>query len=194
MNTTNPARQVIRYLTGTTVVLLLAAGCGSDTDQTTGNAPADKADQPAASEEAELVAARDVDGVGTVLVDADGMALYTNEAESDGTIKCVDACAEFWPPLEGSESSLPSTVDGIDGAFGVIERPDGTEQVTLDRQPLYTFAEDRAPGSVEGDGFEDDFQGEHFVWHVVAGGVTSDSGNDSENDSDDGGSGNGYNY
>lgn len=39
----------------------------------------------------------------------------------------------------------------------------------MNEQPLYTFAEDEGVEAAKGDGFEDDFQGSHFVWHVVAG-------------------------
>jgi predicted lipoprotein with Yx(FWY)xxD motif len=73
-------------------------------------------------------------------------------------------------------SEVPSGVDGVDGEFGVIARPDGSDQLTLDGRPLYTFADDSGPGSFVGDGFEDDFQGTHFVWHAVTtDGSTSDS-------------------
>lgn len=183
-------KHAARCLAGSAVVVLFAGACGTDGDADTADS-GDTSSQRSGDESDAPFKTQAVDGFGTVLVDADGMALYTNEAESDGTIKCVGGCADFWPPLEGSADSLPSTVDGIDGEFGVTDRPDGSEQVTLDGQPLYTFAEDRTPGSVTGDGFEDDFGGDHFVWHVVS--TESDDAkppaDDDNEDSDDNGGG-----
>lgn len=183
---------------GAVAVALVASACGQDSTETGDTSPRSSTDAPFTTET--------IDEFGTVLVDAEGNALYTNEAESDGTVKCVEGCAEFWPPLAAPTDELPSTIDGIDGEFGVVARPDGSDQVTLDGQPLYTFAEDGAPGSITGDGFEDDFDGDHFVWHVVSGESTdgespdddSDSGDEGEDDdtdgddTDDGGPGGGY--
>lgn len=135
-----------------------------------------------------IVTTQDIDDVGTVLVDMNGNALYTTEAENDGSVKCVDGCADFWPPLTAESGETPS-VEGIDAEFGSVTRPDGTDQITLDGNPLYTFAEDQEPGAVNGDGFEDDFQGTHFVWHVV----TVDGAAPPDDDADDDG-GRGYGY
>jgi predicted lipoprotein with Yx(FWY)xxD motif len=152
------SRPLIRCLPCVAAVVLTAAACGGDADQTA---------EPGAAGAASVVGTSAVDGFGTVLVDAKGKALYTNEAENDGSIKCVEACLDFWPPLEAGADPVPATVDGVDGTLGVTDRPDGKRQVTLNNQPLYTFVEDKGAGSVRGDGFEDDFQGAHFVWHVV---------------------------
>lgn len=165
------------YSIGAAAALLAVAACGgeSNSDDDTGGAP------PAGADGA-LVSTQEVENVGTVLVDAEGMALYTTEAESDGTVKCVDECTNFWPPLTGSADALPSNVEGISGEFGVVDRPDGSEQITLDGMPLYTFTDDRQPGTVLGDGLADDFGGTRFVWHVVragdaaTGGPTDDNG------------------
>ncbi|MEQ7009343.1 hypothetical protein ABN028_24505 [Actinopolymorpha sp. B17G11] len=132
--------------------------------------------------------------MGDVLTDADGMTLYTADVEKGGTIACVDACADFWPPLTTNTAEVPTSIDGVTGELGVLERPDNTKQVTLDGRPLYTFAEDRTPGSVQGDGFEDDFGGQHFVWKIVTSdgtaqedtkppaGENNDSGKDDDSD------------
>jgi hypothetical protein len=48
---------------------------------------------------------------------------------------------------------------------------------------------------VTGDGFEDDFDGTHFVWHVVTPtGVSSSGGSSGDSDTGDGGGGSGYSY
>lgn len=125
-----------------------------------------------------VVGTREIPDFGTVLTDAEGNTLYTTDAEADGTVLCVDSCADFWPPVTAASSDVPSGVDGVDGEFGVVSRPDGSEQLTLDGRPLYTFAEDSGPGSFTGDGFEDDFQGTHFVWHAVTTDGSTSSGDE----------------
>ena len=102
---------------------------------------------------------------GRVLVDSAGKALYAADEEADSSVVCTGACTSFWMPLtiDGgapSGNSLPSEV-------GVVERGDGTRQVTFDGKRLYTFVEDE-PGEVTGDGFSDAFDGQQFTWHVVS--------------------------
>jgi predicted lipoprotein with Yx(FWY)xxD motif len=139
---------------------LLIAACGSDATDT--GAPArDNA-----------IDVRHVDGVGDVLVDASGHALYTPDQEANGKIRCVDECLSFWLPLEAGAN--PTAADGA-GTLAVISRPDQTKQVTVDGKPAYSFSED-TPGKVTGDGFKDSFGGQKFTWHVLlAGGSKSDA-------------------
>ncbi|MGH3490334.1 MAG: COG4315 family predicted lipoprotein [Actinopolymorphaceae bacterium] len=175
----------LRCLAGTAAVLLMAAACGGQADSSTTSQPKEAADPTSDA----LVAVRAVDGVGDVLTDPDGMTLYTADVEKGGTIACVDACADFWPPLTTDAAKVPTSIDGVTGEFDVLERPDQTTQVTLDGQPLYTFAEDRTPGSVQGDGFEDDFGGQHFVWKIVTSDGTAAGDGDAPADESGGGGG-----
>jgi predicted lipoprotein with Yx(FWY)xxD motif len=117
---------------------------------------------------------------GGTLVDADGAALYTSDQEMDGTVRCVDGCAEDWLPLTAAK---PSAGSDVSGKLATVKRPDGAQQVTLDGKPLYRFAED-PPGEVTGDGFKDDFGGREFTWSVVGSAQPSsgDSGNTSGSD------------
>lgn len=193
-----PSRGMARSIAGggitgvATVVLLLAAACGGTETSTTS-----QSDKAADASSDAIVGVQTVDGVGDVLTNAEGMTLYTADVEKDGTIVCVDACAEFWPPLATAGAEVPTTVEGIEGEFGVLERPDQTKQLTLDGHPLYTFAEDRTPGSVRGDGFEDDFGGQHFVWKIVtADGTAAEDTKPPADDSggSDGGDGGLYDY
>jgi predicted lipoprotein with Yx(FWY)xxD motif len=109
-----------------------------------------------------------VDGVGDVLVDARGAALYTAEQEADGKVRCTRGCADVWVPVAAPANGEPTAGADVDGELGVVERPDGTRQVTLDGVPLYRFADDGGPGEVSGDGLSDRFGGELFSWQVVA--------------------------
>jgi predicted lipoprotein with Yx(FWY)xxD motif len=107
-----------------------------------------------------------VEGLGDVLADQEGRVLYTSEVETEQEeVLCTDdACTSFWEPLE-ADSDTPTGPEGV-GELGVVERPDGTQQVTLEGIPLYTFTEDE-PEQATGEGLSDEFGGETFTWHVA---------------------------
>jgi len=131
------------------------------------------------------VQASDVSGVGPVLVDSSGRTLYFADQESDGTIKCVDACLGFWSPAKAT-GDLPSDIDGL----GTVTRDDtGAKQLTLDGAPLYTFKLDKSPGQATGDDLTDSFGGVSFTWHAAATDASADDTGD-----DSGGNDGGYEY
>jgi predicted lipoprotein with Yx(FWY)xxD motif len=107
---------------------------------------------------------RQVNGVGKVLVDSSGHALYTPAEEANGMVLCTGGCTAFWKPVSAG-ATLPATPAGA-GTLGVVTRPDGTKQLTEDGKPLYTFVEDTST-TVKGNDFTDDFGGTHFTWHAV---------------------------
>jgi predicted lipoprotein with Yx(FWY)xxD motif len=153
-----------RLLTlATLAATLVVVGCGSNDDNaTSAGAPA----------KMNAIDTKHVDGLGDVLVDASGLALYTPDQESGGRIRCTGECLSFWLPVQAGSDTPPAT-DGT-GKLAVISRPDGTRQIGLGAKPLYTFVQDE-PGKITGDGFKDDFGGKTFTWHVVlAGGGQSD--------------------
>jgi predicted lipoprotein with Yx(FWY)xxD motif len=159
---------------------LALAACGDNSSEETA-APTGGGGQ--------TVALKSIDGIGDVLVDAGGKALYASDVESDGKVHCTDGCTSFWEPLT-LDSGSPTAADGV-GKLGVIKRADGARQVTADGKLLYTFSEDSA-GEVEGNGFSDDFDGEHFTWNaVLAGGKLASSSSDDNQDGYSSG-GNGY--
>jgi predicted lipoprotein with Yx(FWY)xxD motif len=138
---------------------LALAACGSDSGSSAASGAALTAD---------TVAIKHVDGLGEVLVDGSGMALYTPDQDTAKKIRCTGGCTAFWQPLAPG-GGKPTAADGA-GKLSVVERPDGTRQVAADGRSLYTFSEDSA-GSITGDGFQDEFGGRHFVWHVVLAGT-----------------------
>jgi predicted lipoprotein with Yx(FWY)xxD motif len=152
---------------------LVLAACGGGGGDSSDSAPA------AAS--GMTVAVKSIDGIGDVLVDSGGKALYTSDVEADGKVRCTGACTSFWKPLT-VDSAKPSVAGDV-GSVGVVSRPDGAKQVTVGGKLLYTFSED-APGKVEGNGFADDFDGRHFTWNaVLAGGdVAGSSGGGASDD------------
>jgi predicted lipoprotein with Yx(FWY)xxD motif len=121
------------------------------------------------------VSAKSIDGIGNVLVDSAGKALYASDVEAGGKVMCTGTCTSFWKPL--AVGSAKPTAAGDVGKLGVATRPDGSKQVTVDGKLLYTFSQDQ-PGKVDGNGFADDFAGRHFTWHAVlsGGGSAKSSG------------------
>jgi predicted lipoprotein with Yx(FWY)xxD motif len=141
---------------------LALAACGDNSSEETA-APAGGGGQ--------TVALKSIDGIGDVLVDAGGKALYASDVESDGKVHWTSS--SFWKPLT-VDSGTPTATAGV-GKLGVIKRPDGSRQVTDNDRLLYTFTED-SPGKAEGNGFSDDSNGEHFTWNaVLAGGKVASS-------------------
>ncbi|MEK6441841.1 COG4315 family predicted lipoprotein [Pseudonocardia sp. T1-2H] len=99
---------------------------------------------------------------GTALVDGTGHALYLFEADAGTTSTCTGPCAQVWPPLV--THGTPSLVSGAVQArlFGTAPRADGTQQLTYNGHPLYSFAGDKAPGEARGQGL-DQFGAAWFV-------------------------------
>jgi predicted lipoprotein with Yx(FWY)xxD motif len=168
------------------VAALVLAACGGGDD----GGPTPAADPNS------TVTAADVDGR-TVLVNADGDALYTSDEEqAAGDILCVsEGCLSFWEPLTIG-SGMPT--GDVTGELGVVARPDGTDQVTLDGDPLYMFAED-SPGQITGDGLSDTFDGQTLTWRVVESdtGGTDTGGADTggtDGGADSGGTDGGFDY
>jgi predicted lipoprotein with Yx(FWY)xxD motif len=89
----------------------------------------------------------------TVLVDARGMTLYRLSGEQNGKFICTSAgCVGAWHPLIASAGGVSGA--GI-ASLGTVKRPDGTEQVAYNGEPLYTFTGDKAPGEANGEGIKD---------------------------------------
>jgi predicted lipoprotein with Yx(FWY)xxD motif len=162
--------------------LVLAACGGGDGDNSS--------DSSTPSSRGTAVWVKSIDGTGNVLVDSDGKALYASDVEASGKVMCTtDACTAFWKPVT-TNTPKPTASSDV-GKIGAIKRPDGGMQVAVAGRPLYTFSED-SPGKVSGDGFSDDFDGQHFTWHaMLAGGKISSEGSSSgSGESDSGAPGN----
>jgi predicted lipoprotein with Yx(FWY)xxD motif len=123
-------------------------------------------DGASAGSRSSLVSVESVDGT-DVLVDREGRTLYSAVVEQDGRIRCTGACESFWDPVSASATEADSASADLGLELGVVERPDGSRQLTLDGRPLYSFTQER-PGQLEGDGFVDDFDGTQFEWEAAA--------------------------
>jgi predicted lipoprotein with Yx(FWY)xxD motif len=99
--------------------------------------------------------------LGAVVVDGKGMTAYyyDNDTANSGASSCTGECAGLWPAIESS-STTPQ-VSGITGTVATITGVDGGNQITINGRPIYTFANDKAAGDVNG-------QGVLGVWYVVS--------------------------
>jgi len=88
------------------------------------------------------IAVAETDG-GVILTDGAGNALYI--ADTPTTTP-----GEGFRPVTGKATAGSSKVDAA--LIGVTTLPDGTIQVTYAGKPLYTYAEDSAPGDTKGQG------------------------------------------
>lgn len=87
-----------------------------------------------------------------VLVTNQGRTVYVFAADRKNKSVCYGQCAKFWPPVLVKKGSTPTQIGSIAGNFGVATRKDGTKQLTFDGAPLYTFAEDKKAGDMNGQG------------------------------------------
>jgi len=97
---------------------------------------------------------------GMVLANDHGLTLYYYSADKrgSGTSVCTGGCATAWPPL-AAPVKAPAGVR-LPGRLGVITRPNGVKQVTLNGYPLYFYTGDKAPGQAKGNGVGGS-------WHVI---------------------------
>jgi predicted lipoprotein with Yx(FWY)xxD motif len=98
--------------------------------------------------------------VGTVLASSGGLTLYYYGEDKPGSGKsvCTGSCATAWPPL-AAPVKAPAGVR-LPGPLGMIIRPGGVRQVTINGFPVYLYAGDKAPGQDAGNGIEGS-------WHII---------------------------
>ena len=148
--------RIARWTAPSAVALALAvAGCGGGGSSETSAAGA-----------AQTVSAKQLAGLGAVLVDDHGHALYASDQEAAGMIRCTGSCTTFWDPLTAG-ASAPTGGSDVTGKLATIRRADGARQVTYKGMPLYRFTQDPGPGQVTGNDFKDAFGGTSFTWHAV---------------------------
>ena len=150
---------------------LTLAACGSSSSSNSGSssqAATAPAGTTASSTSAAIVKSASNATLGaTVLVNAQGMTLYSLSGEHGGKFICTSsACLQVWHPL----STSTGTPSGSVSSLGTVKRPDGTEQVTYKGMPLYTFTQDQTPGEAKGQGIKD-----VGTWSAVTVGSSSNS-------------------
>ena len=122
--------------------VLVLAGCGTSTTSSSTTAAASTPGQVVRTASSSL---------GTYLVDSSGHALYGFAADTTGHSNCTGSCLTYWP-IEPAPASTPSSPAGVTATLGVLARPDGAKQLTIDALPAYTYAGDTGPGMTAGQG------------------------------------------
>ena len=83
-----------------------------------------------------------------ILVDHNGMTLYTFKKDTAGKSVCNGKCATAWPPLMADADAM------TEGDYSVITRDDGSKQWAYKGMPLYGWFKDTKPGDTTGHGFK----------------------------------------
>jgi predicted lipoprotein with Yx(FWY)xxD motif len=133
-------------LAGAASVLLLTAACGGSSGTA---APASSGAATPKSGTANVSTAST--GAGKILVDAQGRTMYAFAADSKGKSNCSGSCLTYWPAVVAG-SKTPKASAGVTATFGVLQRQDGTAQLTVDGYPMYTYVGDTKPGATTGQG------------------------------------------
>jgi predicted lipoprotein with Yx(FWY)xxD motif len=143
---------VARTLRVLTVLAGLAVltGCGADRDAVPARIEPAAAPPPRAQPVALDVA--EIRGLGRVLTDQSGRTLYlfTQDSKTPSLSTCLGECARKWPPLLATGDVVVTGVE--QNMVGTLARPDGRTQVTVGGWPVYTYAQDTAPGQANGHG------------------------------------------
>jgi predicted lipoprotein with Yx(FWY)xxD motif len=162
------ARSWIVAVAGVAVVALAVAGCGGGTSDSNqagaygGSSSKTSSSSAGASGGASVALANSK--LGKILVDGKGQTLYLFEADKGKASTCDGGCASAWPPLATAGKPMAGT--GVSASkLGTTKRSDGTNEVTYNGHPLYTYAGDGVPGQTTGQGL-DDFGAE---WYVLSG-------------------------
>ena len=179
------------------VLAVALAACGGSSNNDSGSSNAASSAPAQTSGGSDTVSTKSVSGVGTVLIDSKGNALYTNNQDTASKMACTASCQSIWPALMASGEQPTSSDSAVQAKLGVTGG-----QVTFDRKPLYTFVQD-TPGQATGNGFMDSFDGTSFTWTAaMASGTAASSGSTaaappattSSSSSSSGGSSGGYSY
>jgi len=134
---------------GAALLIALAAACGSSNASGSTVSPSTAARTTARA--ASPAVAVGMSGLGNILVDSQGRTVYMFGADSGTTSACTAACAAAWPPV--TATGIPGAGTGANTALvATTSRSDGTNQVTYNGHPLYTFMGDKAAGDTNGEG------------------------------------------
>jgi predicted lipoprotein with Yx(FWY)xxD motif len=113
------------------------------------------------------VKTRTLRGLGTVLVNGQGLTLYMFVPDHQrGKSTCYHICAEGWPPLRlPAGVTVPLAAGQAEASLlGTTTRKDGGVQVTYRGWPLYLWVNDNGPGQATGQGINS-LGG---VWYVLS--------------------------
>ena len=100
---------------------------------------------------------------GKILNTAQHGTLYIFAADTPGKSNCAGDCLKNWPAVLVKAGSLVKPA-GVTATLGTLKRSDGSQQLTINRYPVYTFVGDSAPGATAGQGLN----ASGGLWWVVS--------------------------
>jgi len=119
------------------------------------------------SASAVTISAKNVPGVGTVLVNGEGRTLYMFTTEKGDKITCTasSGCLHAWPEIDLPSGATKATAGpGVKSSLlGTVKGATGQMEVTYNGWPLYTFIGDSAAGQAKGQALTN-FGG---TWYVL---------------------------
>ena len=158
---------------------ITVAACGSSaaTGSGSGSSPGAGSTGSAgtSSSSAVSLSAKNVSGVGTVLVDGQGKTLYLLTSEKGGKVTCTAStgCTKFWPEITLPKGTTAATAGtGVQSSLlGTVKDASGNLEVTYNGWPVYTFVGDSGPGVAHGQG-QTSFGGTWYVLNASGNPVT----------------------
>jgi predicted lipoprotein with Yx(FWY)xxD motif len=157
------------WLAGALIVAALAAGCAGadDTGEVSEEETSPPPGDPNIDEESTVIVVESA--LGPVLADAEGKTLYLFAEDPPGQSTCIQYCVETWPPMVAD--GTPVAGRGVDATLlEVIDRDDGSSQVTYADHPLYYFAGD--DGAMDGHGLNGSWFAVHPSGAAISAGAS----------------------
>ena len=169
---------------------LVIAGCGGGSSSTssTESGGSENASATTGGSGGATISSTEIEGLGSVLVDSEGMTVYLFTPDEGGTEStCYGGCEAAWPPVVAE--GKPTAGEGaMSSALGTTKRKDGTMQVTYEGHPVYTYSGDTAPGEANGQ----EIEGTWFALDEAGSAVKGTASAESEPEESSGGGGGGY--
>lgn len=174
------------------VAALVIAGCGSGSSTSSPSESSGSENASATSGEGGsgggTISGAEVEGLGSVLVDSEGMTVYLYTPDEGGTAStCYGGCEAVWPPVL-AEGKATAGGGAMSADLGTTKRKDGSTQVTYNGHPVYTFTGDKAPGEANGQQVE----GTWFALDESGNAVEGQAGAAEESEESSGGGYSGY--
>jgi predicted lipoprotein with Yx(FWY)xxD motif len=177
-------------------ITVAACGASGTTAAGSGSSPSSGAAGSAGSSpsSAVTVSARNVPGVGTVLINGQGQTLYLLTSEKGGKITCTGSsgCTKIWPEITLPQGTTAAKAGSgvMSSLLGTVKDASGNLEVTYNGWPLDTYAADSGPGVAHGQGIAT-FGGTWYVLNASGDPVTGKS-QPSGSSSPSSSAGNGY--
>ena len=170
-----PKKLTFAFALAAVLVALVVAGCGGGGSSSSST----EASGSSGTGGGGTIGAAEIEGLGTVLVDSEGMTVYDFTVDEGTKSNCYGGCEAAWPPV--TTTGKPTAGEGaMSSALSTTKRKDGTLQVTYEGHPLYTYAADEAPGEangneVEGTWFALDEKGAAVMGQATGGAAESEA-------------------